>query len=70
MIERNVTRTEVIQALRRPKIVRFYPHDRLLPSALIEGKAGARKIYLVAAVDVASRTAYIITVWTEKEKQR
>ena len=70
MIKRDVRRIEVLEALRHPQLLSSYPHDRPFPSALVKGTAGAREIHIVAGVDADSETAYIITVWTEKEIKR
>lgn len=63
MVERRISRDEVIDALGRGEVIEDYPDDQPYPSALVLGFMGNRPLHVVVAFDAGGPYAYIITVY-------
>jgi hypothetical protein len=62
MLERGITRDEVLTALRNGTVIEQYPGDRPMPSPLIHH--GEREpVHVITAVDVDLGSCYVITVY-------
>ncbi len=66
MMEREISRSEVIDTLVGGEIIAVYPDDRPFSSALIH-KAQAPPLHVVAALDVGAATCFIITAYRPDE---
>lgn len=63
MLERNIGRVDVSQALARGEVIETYPVGKPFPACLIVGHAGNRPIHAVISWDAGTETAYVITVY-------
>jgi len=63
MLERGISRTDVLAVLSTGQIIESYGNDRPFPSYLILGNAGKSPVHVVVAYDDKSETCYIITVY-------
>ncbi|QFY90152.1 DUF4258 domain-containing protein [Magnetovirga frankeli] len=62
MLERGISRAEVLASLRQGEIIASYPEDRPIPSALLHANQEP-PLHVVAALDKASATCYVITCY-------
>ena len=62
MMERGISRSEVMDTLMTGEIIALYPDDRPFSSALIH-KSEAPPLHVVAALDVGAATCFIITAY-------
>lgn len=63
MAERDIRRSDVLEALSSGELIENYPDDRLFPSALFLGWARARPIHVVSAFDAESNRVFVVTVY-------
>lgn len=63
MAERGIRRRDVTRVLLAGHCTRSYPEDKPFPSALFMARIAGRSIHVVAALDSAAGTAYIITAY-------
>ena len=63
MVERGITRAEVLEILLNGERIEDYPEDRPLPSGLFLGWVRGRPLHVVAAFDAANGTVAIITTY-------
>ncbi len=63
MLERGISRNDVLTVLTKGQIIESYGNDRPFPSYLILGYVGEHPIHVVVAYDDKSETCYIITVY-------
>jgi hypothetical protein len=63
ILERGVSRSNVFAVLHSGEQIEDYPDDKPFPSALFLGWIGNEPLHVVAALDLASRWAYIITAY-------
>ena len=63
MVERNISKADIQQALTNGEIIKTYPDDKPLPSLLVLGKAGTRFIHIVAALDRQDNSLIIISAY-------
>lgn len=61
MVERDVSRAQVLEVLEDGEIVEEYEDDKPFPSALILGFVGNRPLHVVVALNVGA--AFVITVY-------
>ena len=62
MLEREISRAEVLATLANGSILTVYPDAKPYPSALVAND-GVPPLHIVAALDSATATCYIITVY-------
>ena len=67
MIERGITRDQVLQVLAKGEAIEEYDDDKPFPSALILGVADDVPLHVVVALDTEMITAFIITVYEPKQ---
>ncbi len=63
LIERGLTRTDVLGVLQDGEIIRDYPDDSPCPSALFLGFANNRPVHVVAAYNETNDMTHIITAY-------
>jgi hypothetical protein len=63
MLERAISRSDVVRTLLEGERIEDYPTDSPLPSALFHGWSGTRPLHVVAAYSSARKTVYVITVY-------
>lgn len=63
MFERNISETDVLEALTTGKIIEDYPTDQPYPSSLRLGFVKNRPLHVVAAEATNEATIVIITVY-------
>ena len=62
-MERNISRSAVIEAILHGEIIEDYSCDRPFPSGLFFGRAGQRPIHVIASYDSSDGKAFIITAY-------
>ncbi len=68
MAERGITRTDVKTVLTEGQRIEDYPDAYPLPAALFLGWRDDGPLHVVAAYDVATTKAYVITTYTPSEE--
>ena len=63
MKQRNITVSEVLQALNEFEVIEEYRDDRPFPSYLVMGYAGFKPLHIVAAVNSEDYEIHLITVY-------
>ena len=63
MFERKIQPEEVQEALEQGIAIEDYPEDTPFPSCLLLGWIRGQPLHLVVALDEASKTCYIVTVY-------
>lgn len=63
MFERKIQPKEVQEALEKGKVIEDYPEDTPFPSCLLLGWIRGQPLHLMVALDEASKTCYIVTVY-------
>lgn len=63
MVERKISREEVIRILLSGEQIEDYPEDRPFPSALFLGWSAERPLHVVAAFDTGRDTVAVITAY-------
>ncbi|MBC7964179.1 MAG: DUF4258 domain-containing protein [Steroidobacteraceae bacterium] len=63
MMERGISRREVMDVLLTGEVIEEYPTDYPHPSVLMLGNSGEIPLHVVAAFDYAQGTLYIITAY-------
>ena len=63
MVERGISRHDVIQVISQGERIADYPEDRPLPSALILGVIDRRPLHVVVALNSDLKKAFVITVY-------
>jgi len=63
MFERSIGRDEVTEVLQTGQVIAHYAGDEPLPSYLLLGVVGGRRLHVVVGVDDGSKTCYIITAY-------
>lgn len=63
MVERGITRADVLEVVLGGERIEDYPGDRPLPRGLFLSWVRGRPLHVVAAYDVANRTVAIITTY-------
>ena len=64
MIERGISRTQVLEVLEKGEIIEEYDDDKPFSSALILGFASKRPLHVIVALNAG--TAFVITVYDPK----
>jgi len=64
MLERNISREDVFNAIHNGEIIESYLESNPYPSCLIAGYSGNRQVHVVAAWDDDACAVYLITVYT------
>lgn len=62
-MQRGISRSDVFAVLLSGEEIEDYPDDQPFPSALFLGWTETEPLHVVAAIDPASRWAYIITTY-------
>ena len=55
---------EVLEVLRNGQVIAEYPQDKPFPSYLLLGFTSGGAVHVVAAIDRASDTCYVITAYS------
>jgi hypothetical protein len=63
MMERDISRIDIIEAIDNGDIVEDYPDLKPYPGCLVMGKSGPVSLHVVLAWDEKEKVAYIITVY-------
>ena len=63
MIERGVSRAEVLEALETGEVIQCYQDDRPFPSVLILAFSSERPLHVVVAFDDLNAVAFVITTY-------
>lgn len=63
MFEWKIGKEEVIAVLRTGEVIMEYPEDKPFGSRLMLGIVGGRPLHVVAALDPATATCYVITTY-------
>ena len=63
MVEREITRKDVLNVLLNGEIIEDYPDDRPLPSALFLGWSDERPLHVVAAYNFERKLVAVITAY-------
>lgn len=63
MVERGITRADVLSVIETGEIIEDYPADTPYPSALVLGFVGGRPLHAVVAFDGARAYAHVVTVY-------
>ncbi len=63
IIERGITREEVIKVIMDGEIIEDYPEDKPFPSCLLLSLTKGKPLHVVVSLDEKENTAYIITVY-------
>ena len=63
MVERDIRRSDVLEAILSGEEIEDYPIDRPFPSALFLGWIGSRPLHVVVAYDSKNERAYVITAY-------
>jgi hypothetical protein len=64
MMERGISRHEVLEALKNGEIIQAYPQDQPFPSVLVLDRSGQRPLHVVASFERSpTPTCYIITAY-------
>lgn len=66
MMERGISRCEVLEAVRDGAMIESYSEDRPFASALLHA-SGPPPLHVVAALDLTSETCFIITAYRPDE---
>ncbi len=64
MIERNISREDVFNAIQYGKVIESYFEAKPYPSCLIAGTSGNKQVHAVAAWDDDAHFVYFLTVYT------
>ena len=62
MLEREISRAEVIEAMMAGEIIEVYAADRPYPSCLIM-RLGTHPLHVVAAVDAKAHNCHVVTAY-------
>lgn len=62
LLERGISRTEVVEAIRNGEIIEAYPTVRSFPGCLIF-LAGKEPLHMVAAADSAGRICHVVRAY-------
>ena len=68
MLERNISRSEVKEALLKGIVIEDYLNDTPFPSVLVAYINDVKPLHIVVAYDEASMQSYIITAYIPDEK--
>jgi len=68
MLERGITRTDVIFTIKNGEVIEYYPTDRPFPSALILKTSDNRTLHVVTAYDVSTAMAFVITTYMPDQR--
>ena len=63
MMERNITRREVLDVLIGGEIIEEYPDDEPFPSALLLGWIENKPLHVVLSLDFENKSCFIITAY-------
>ncbi len=63
MLERNITREEVVGSLFHGEVIEEYPSSKPFPAILVQGSQCGRVIHVVVAYDSTLNRAYIISTY-------
>jgi hypothetical protein len=63
MMERGISRRDIIDVLHSGIIIEEYLLDYPFPSMLLFGKSGGKPLHVVAAFDSQTKTVYVITAY-------
>jgi hypothetical protein len=63
MLQRSISRSDVVQVLAEYDVVEHYPEDEPCPSALLVGRCGSRALHVVAAFDATFDRVCVITAY-------
>jgi len=63
MFERHISKPDVVAVIRTGQVIEDYTDDRPFPSSLLLAVTSGRPIHVVAAQDVPTKTAYVITAY-------
>ena len=68
MLERDISRSVVLEVVMNGEIIEEYPEDQPFPSALFLGRIGQRPIHVVVSYDSANQILFIITAYEPQLK--
>jgi hypothetical protein len=63
MVERGITRADVLSVVQGGEVIEDYPSDTPYPSALVLGFVGDRPLHVVVAFDRTRAYAHVVTVY-------
>jgi hypothetical protein len=63
MFEQQIDVSEVLETVRSGEIIRSYPEDRPFPSELMIRFVRGRPLHVVASLDQATETCFVITAY-------
>lgn len=63
MLERNISRTAVIEIILNGELIEYYPSDKPFPSGLFLGQIGRRPIHVIISYDSSNEKVFIITAY-------
>ncbi len=69
IFERGILTAEIRQVLTSGEVIADYPNDTPYPSCLMLGWIGSRPLHVVAALDGATRTCYVVTAYVPDPAQ-
>ena len=67
IMERNILRSEVKEAIEKGKIIEGYPDDYPYPSCLLAYIDTKRPLHVVVSLDIEAEILYVITAYTPDE---
>jgi len=67
MLERNISRDDVFNAIHDGRIIESYPEAKPYPSCLIAGVSGNKQVHVVTSWDEGAHAVYIITAYIPDE---
>ncbi|MEZ4959136.1 MAG: DUF4258 domain-containing protein [Saprospiraceae bacterium] len=63
MLERNISREEVLIVMEHGEIIQVYDYDKPFPSMLMLGFPEKRPLHVVASFDETNQIAFVITAY-------
>jgi hypothetical protein len=68
MLERNISRATVVEAILNGELIEDYSCDKPFPSALFLGWIGQRPIHVIVSYDSSNEKAFVITAYEPDHK--
>lgn len=63
MLERNISRSAVIETILKGELIEYYSSDKPFPSGLFLGWIGQRPIHVIISYDSSNEKLFIITAY-------